>query len=272
MKTIKKVNLLKLGVIMLLVGTFCACSDSGTGVNGEDPGKEPTAPTVPQLDQTFTIDISYFQSSGASAKTVAAAAMSNYEQASRIATNKAALFQMGNPFIGWFMLADNNKPLYKNGTWVWEYDFSSQGGTVSVKLISEANNDGSYSWALFVSIQTKNLSLNNYKLYEGTVSADGSTGEWTMFLPKPELKNAPEFSYSWTIKSETNKTISVDVTNLKGFGGVAFARDGSVYEMTISGKASSDVYWNTSTGTGFFINSDGEKKCWDSSYQNATCS
>lgn len=260
----KQIKLLRNVTIMLLIFGLTACSDSA----GVDPGEPPA---VPQIGQALKIDASYFNAN--SGQKMVQRAQNNFSAAAAVVVANIGLLAFGEINSGLLSLAEGKDASYSNGMWIWEYNYSAEGQSVTIKLTAEKNTaEGTVDWALYIS--SSEAGFENYKFMEGTVSTDGLSGSWSIFAFDPSASSEAVFVFDWAVLAEDNKTLTLTFNFEDDKGRLSYTRDGSIYELTVS-PANADytavVHWNTDTMTGYYIGPEGVKSCWNSDFQDVPC-
>lgn len=258
-------------VCLLLIMGIAGCGDDSTG---PDPGEAPSLPTI--QNQEAQPDVSFFQENQPKVtdKEVTAET-SNYYAAQRSATSAASFFAM-NSFYGSFLSpASGEEPTFENGQWIWSYNYTYEGVTAEFRLTAEEVPDG-YNWAMFISYDDgQGNSIDDYKVMEGTTSADGKEGDWTFNSINEETnQETAYYKTSWVITSDTQKEMSFQFYES---GSVAaqgdYSEDQPEYTLTLNYTDQADmiIFWNTETNSGY-ISQGGEKQCWDENFQDVSCS
>lgn len=264
MRTIK---LLQTSIILLLLIGFTACSDNGAGTEAGEP------PAIPEIGEVLTPDINYFENNNV-AKSEQFASTKNFNEAKLIVTVNIGLLSIGQIYSGLLEMAENEEATYENGQWVWEYTYSESGGTAKIKLTAKENSgNGTVNWAFFVSESEQNI--ENYKFMEGTVAADGSSGNWKIYAFTQEGPSQAQFSFDWIITAEDDLELTLTYNLAEEEGSLSYSREGSIFELTVSPVSSNTtavVHLDISTQNGYYINLEGVKSCWDSNFQDVTCS
>ncbi|MGD8748182.1 MAG: hypothetical protein PVI44_06915 [Balneolaceae bacterium] len=252
---------------------IAGCSDSGTGVDHGEP------PSLPELQNAEAKpDLSFF--TGNQLKTVGNSVLADtsnfYDARAGVLTNNS-LFAVSQIYSQFFSAANQKDASYNDGVWEWEYAYSYEGQSVEVRLTAQEANDG-YNWAMYWSYDGVETSFADYKILEGTSSADGSKGDWTFNALNPDTDvERPAFKSSWTVSSDAQKTMKIEVYDDSGSTSltVDFERDGNdnILTFTFVGAQGGTlvVYWNSQTHSGYVIQ-EGTKRCWDENFVNTPCS
>jgi hypothetical protein len=149
-------------------------------------------------------------------------------------------------------------PAQQNGnTYTWTYG----GGGMSYTFTGQKQSDGSFTWTFTFTGTQGSTNYTNFKMWEGTTSADGKSGSWTFYEPGHAGKTE-DLVYStdangvltgtWYIYN-TSGTLSgklVIVNNTDGSGRIENYNNGTI----LSYKA---VWAANGTGTWYFYNSSG---------------
>lgn len=237
------------------------CSDdSSTGSEPEDPPEIPEATPVEIDDSIFTDN-----TTGEEAPAFLEAELS-VQTADETITSAAS---MSSLYLG---SAQGTEPVFEDGMWVWEE--TAPDGSLTIRNTSE-EVAGGVEWNLYISGNWDGEeSLNDFNILSGFVSDDGMSGSWTFH--NPGFPNASYWEYTWEKSSDTEFTFSSSINDPEedtSFG-VNYKRDGDVNTLNYSGFDAMDdiqIYWNGSTGEGY-IDENGDRRCWDDSYQETACS
>lgn len=267
----KQINHKYFFLFILLIG-FIGCSQDNA--TGPDPGE---APSIPKLEQAEP-DVSYFQNNNPkkAVENSLIAETSNFYSAKGAVLSGSLYFAIGQVYGSFFNQAETAEAQFKNGVWEWSYSASYGGMTAEYKTTAEELSNGSIKWATFWSYDDRTTSIENYKMMEGTISSDGSEGDWTFNSLDAETNDEiPAITSNWRVTGDTKKDLKMEIFS----GGaldttIDYAQDGTNYVMTLSyTDQSSDVVirWNTKTNTGSVTDGD-TTSCWDSSFQNVSCS
>ncbi len=263
----RNVRLLKVTIVMLIFVGLAAC-DSGPGV---DPGEPPQ---IPQISQQLEINLDYFQNNNAAANRVEAA-KENFSRASLLILSTHALVALGSS-IGEFLnsIRESADANFENGMWKWTLSRSVNEISLTVELRADKNNSGGYAWGLFYTTEGTDNDLDNYKLIGGNTSADGAQGSWE-FYNFVEQNSTAVFAFNYSISGENAKQLSAtiyDVTENNEDATLEYTLNGDENDyIWASGNSNFTVHWNTATMTGYIINLEGVKLCWNAEFQDVPC-
>ncbi len=110
-------------------------------------------------------------------------------------------------FGQFFSAIKNITPVQENGKWVWVYKNTNIGFTVTVT--AEEKSDGTVHWEVVVDGSYNGIVVNNYKAIVGDISADGKSGELSVYDTDGNLMG----SVTWTQDENGNVTGSVVITD-----------------------------------------------------------
>ncbi|WP_138430414.1 hypothetical protein [Fodinibius saliphilus] len=265
-------------ILTLFIGLMSCGSDS----TGPDPGDAPSVPTK-IVNEDAQPDVSYFknnqpkQLTGDNTKST-----NNYYAARNSALTLSGIASMNSLYSGFMAPASSKEPEFKDGKWVWEFTHTNPetGDTGTFRLEAEETSDG-YKWAMFLSMDTSDFSVENYKVFEGTTSADGSEGEWifnAIDLEKTGTQEIKAFVFSWLVSSDTKMETSFKFFDDSGAVQIEGGYTEDVPEHTLtmnypnSQQSNIEIYWNTDNKTGYMVQGT-ECKGWDSTFQddNTVC-
>lgn len=162
-------------------------------------------------------------------------------------------------YNNFFSAAASQDPQYQDGKWVWTYSPPQGGFTITVK--AQVLDNGDQKWEIYfdgtISSGDTVVTVNNWKAAEGTISADGTRGEWTIY----DYNSTTEVAhYSWTTADNGTVTATLEVDNFKyvvvnnpdGSGNVkVYENDTLIFEATWNADGSGQWtnYENNTQGT-----------------------
>ena len=250
-------------ILTLALLSFTSCGESSTSTEEED------APPIPEAIPV-AVDVDYFTNNqpAFSEETEAFYEASVYAQSAAAILSSGAL--LGTGFLGLGQQYDAN---LNNGVWEWEYTFSQNGQTVTIRLTAE-ELASSYEWNVYLSGNAFGTEqpLDNFLFLTGVVDSDGSSGNWDYFYPG---FTSVFLDYEWDKISETSEMADFTFTDpdTGDQSIVTYSRDDSEYTVTATGNefdSDASLVWNTETMTGS-LTLDGVQRCWDSSFQEIPC-
>lgn len=267
----------KLAAFLLIAGIFLGAMGCGSST-GPDHGDPPSFPKL--QNEKAKPDFSFFQQNQPklSGTTVSADTL-NYYMARSLVLTYTGMFASSDFYNEFLTSANAQDASYNDGVWEWKYSFSYQGQSIDIRLTAEKVANG-YKWAMYWSYDSgAGIRFDNYKVFEGTSSEDGSQGEWTFNTLSSDTNDPiPAFKTNWTITSDTQKTMTLKVYDNSGnvVMTIDFNLDGTANTLTFSSQdtgsgGTTTVYWDTNTKTGYIIK-EGTKSCWDKNFVNVPCS
>lgn len=260
----------KVFLLILVIGLASCGKDNSTG---PEPTEE--APSLPKLEKAEP-DITFFEDSSTKFSTSENQSIANFYLAKSMVTSMKAFFRIGNMYGAFLNPANNSEATYNNGVWEWNYNISQNGNTVDIRTTAEKMSDGSIKWAMYWSVDTESITLDNYKLLEGTVTEDGKEGGWSFNSLNPETnEEVVAMTADWEITSDVEKDLTIKVYDAGTLSAtITYQRNGAEYTMTIDNSSQTNnvvISWNTDTKTGSIVY-EGTEKCWDSEFQDISCS
>lgn len=256
----------QVGILLLLfMGTMGCGNDNATGPEVGDP------PALPDLE-VIEPDVSYFQNNNLKQKTNA---NDNYFAAQQVVIGGAYSLALSSMHGGYMSQAETTDAEYDDGVWIWSYSSSFEGLTAEFRITAEELSNGAVQWAMYWSFDNGEESVDNYKMFEGTVSADGSSGNWTFNTLQTETnQELPLVTSDWTVSSDTEKQLSTKLyTDGQVDSQIVYEEDQPEFKMTISGQNQDDttvISWNTDTNIGS-ITEEGTTRCWDDNFEDVPC-
>lgn len=256
----------KILVLLLMTSlTITSCGENPLS-NNEDP---PELPTFDQIEP----ELSYFENSSAPSDT------SNFFLAKNYAIGMSSISSIGQIYSGFFSSLDKSDASYNDGTWVWNYSYSYQGESVDITL--KAEDDGArVFWEMLWSYEGDEQSFTDYKVLEGQVAKDGSSGRWTFNSLDPDTQEEePVLVTNWTREGEEDVEIATDFYNSDGSqtDTYTYYREANEFHVVYEGSNQENnitVFWDIESETGYYeLGSDSsERYCWDSNLENVSCS
>ena len=259
-------------ILSFLIVTALLVSSCG----GDDPASsdDPDPPSLPEFSN-IEADISYFEQNAPSK-----AANNNFNNAKNYALGLSGVSTLSQSYLAFLSSANNTEAEYNNGQWTWEYSYGYQGQSATVKLVAQETS-GMMNWGMFLSVDDgAGNSFEDYKIFEGSVATDGSSGTWTFnSLNSDGTTEVPVLETTWEKFSDTNVEINTDIYE-NGTDQVlnyTYVRDGSVYDMTYTSNDTNNsiyIHWETDARTGYYqIGDDASNRlCWDDGLADVDCS
>lgn len=168
--------------------------------------------------------------------------------------------------------------LNDDGQWEWNFSVSGNSQTFSVALVGEDQNNGQTTWSVFVSNSL--LNLDNELLLEGVSSSESRSGSWVVYQLAGFGITQPYLELDWDFNSILDYTVELEfqqILDLVPVQSIRTERNGPD-KRTISRDADddlrADISWNTETKAGSLVSpeyNNGDRACWDSTFQNAEC-
>jgi hypothetical protein len=244
---------------VLLIGLMTglmACGDS-TGPDGPDASE---APAIPSLENAQP-DVSYFQTTD-QGKTVAASSNA-FTSAQLIVFGFSTLSNMSQVYQPFFQEVQGVEPDFSDGVWEWSYTASYQGSEATMRLTAEEGTNGIF-WDMFLTVDSQNISFEDYNLISGFTNNEGSGGNWDLNTIFNETGSEQLLLQSvWEVISDSESTIDMTIYNEQGEADatINYSKNGPVHEMVIN--SATVIYWDTENEIGYLINDGGEKTCWE---------
>ena len=251
----------------ILTAAFLAIAMIGCGSdsNGGNNGNAPSIPTS-SLENSQP-DISYFQGTP---KTSSQDALSdNYNSARNTVLGFGSIGQIGTIYFPFFQQAQSSNASFSNGVWEWEYNFSSQGSSVSFRLTAREVSNG-IEWDMFYSASTQGGSFDNYNVISGFVNSDGTMGEWTFNALTEPGTEIPLLRSVWEAVNDSDRDIDLTIFDDQGQTDetITYDQNGTIHTMNIGSNIT--VYWDTSADQGYIEIGDAQRMCW-SNGQDVDC-
>jgi len=163
--------------------------------------------------------------------------------------------------------------------WEWNYSKTSDSNTYSVRLVASRNGNDKVNWEFYVT--STNLGLEDQLFFSGTTNTDGTSGIWTYYSLQNTNSQEVVSQINWTVNGSNDVSLKLEVKSDRN------NHQGDFIEYTFDGTLKTATYYDASSGetTKIQINvnthagyisspnyNSGEKACWDSNYQDTTCS
>lgn len=245
---------LKFVLVIGLTACLMACGDS-TSSDGPDIGE---APSIPSLENAQP-DVSYFETTNKeSINTASSVAFSTAQVTVMGLSMLSYMSQFYQPF---FQSAQGVEPTFSDGIWEWDFTATHMGTQATIRLTAEEDSNG-YFWDMFLTVDSPDMSFEDYNMISGFINNDGSEGYWnlnTIFNDTGTEQLLLETV--WDVVSDDESSLDITFYNEQGEpdGTVNYDKVVPVHEMVMD--ANTAVYWDTEDEIGYF-SEDGEKLCW----------
>jgi hypothetical protein len=252
---------LTLSVIALVL--LSACGDSSTGSGSDDD-----SPTIPNLAAT-QLSFDYFK--GKVAPELQQSTSGGYQLASTLTLVVESIMTGFTSLPASFMDLGNNQNASLSGdTWTWEYTSSGGGASVSI-ILTAVERSSTTDWDMLISASSPDISFNNYKFVDGSVSNSDNSGVWN-FYDFEEQSNSPVLTYTWDIVSdnEMDFLITFGDFDYSTMSYVRLSPDNTI-QLSDGANGSTSIYWNSDTGTGYYEQSGEQRYCWDATKLDEPC-
>lgn len=260
-------NVLSIFTISLFILLAISCGKDPVSVNDEPP----VVPDLSLIQPSFD----FFTNNPPQIQKAVSATQEAYIEAYYGAFGYGLLIttfsQIPNIYLE---IAQSEEARFINGRWVWETSYSGGGESLTLRLEALYTNGGNnVEWRFIMSGNTGGEVFNNFVFLEGTSSLDGKSGDWQINTIG-DSETAESVGFDWDIQSNTQAEVNFSFTD----GGVQkdlinYLLSGAENTLTFTSSGSSGViFWNTTTKTGYVIDGQGTKKCWDTNFQDVVCS
>lgn len=255
----------KLSIKLLIIcGLFAftilqGCSDDPASADPDD------APLVPEA-MPAEVDITIFSQANVPFEPEYEAFNSASVYAQGANATLMSNTMMGDSFLSFTEISGD--PEFNNGQWEWEFTQSFEGETFTILTIAREVSNGT-EWEIWLSGNFDGEVVEEYLFLSGFNSHDGMSGNWSFYFDEEDT--SATLTYEWNITSETEYVLSA-YSDYMEFS-MVYERSGADNTLEITYDNAEDVliYWNADTGTGYIVE-NGVQTCWDSSYQETSCS
>jgi hypothetical protein len=258
-----------------------ACSDDSTSPELDDP------PDLPTAINPVTVDLDYFYEQEIPNEEQ----HSNYHTVEIMAEIFGSTLNTGGgtmAVVSVFLESAqffNVEPEQTNNTWVWTFEipegmiddlnqtaaktFSAASNNVIIQVHGTPSANG-IEWEVYFTGLLSDEQVSDFRLISGFVSSDEMNGEWNFY--DPEFGGtAPIMTYSWDIESDGLYESSLVIVHPEGQAVINYQRSESENTLIFTdGSETETIFWNTSTHSGFYLNSDGEQQCYQD-FVNTDC-
>lgn len=251
--------------LVAMCTTFLVVSCSDDSSTDADLSEAPEVPDAVPVE----IENSLFTNNNVNGEEYAA-----FNEAGTIAESANGQL-MGATSLGqsFLMFTEGREPTFEDGVWEWSFSFSEGGDEFSITTTAEEFSGG-VEWTVFVSGNIDGESVTDFPFIQGFYSNDNKIGNWQYF--SPDNPSQPFLEYEWETIDEQNYNFSTNFNDLDNGiqSSISYVREGVDNTLEFTGfDASVDVivYWNLDSETGY-IERDGERRCWDDSFEEVACS
>lgn len=255
-------------VIAILSFGLTACGDNSTGTTEEQP------PGLPNLEYSQP-DVSYFENTNVKTKS----ASENFLTAKGTVLSYSSISSIGLLYTGILQSVPQGEATFSNGVWEWVFSYNYQGASSEMRMTAEESGN-SISWDVFWSYSDSEVTIENYKLMEGTTQNNGLTGNWIYNSFEAESSTpVPFLTSSWVTDGESESEIIIEILD-ESSGDVTISYDkvGAEFLMLVDQGAAAEnteIGWNTDSNLGYIQLGSNAPLCWDSSNNTVvdiTCS
>lgn len=262
-------NTIKLSSLLVVFALiFTACGDDPASSNNEDP------PAFPEFE-SIENDLSYFEQNSQAANQENT---TNFTEAYYYATSLSSVTASGMIYTSFFNSANQGEAEFNNGEWRWEYNYSAEGESISILLISREVGDN-IEWEMIWSYDDgQGNSFEDYTMIEGMIAKDGTSGSWTFNDLDPDSNQ--EVPFMETTWERTGPDNYESTTEFYGYeGGIetyTYTQNGDVFDVVYSSSDSQNnvyVHWNTSAQTGYYQQGTdtANRYCWNETFTDIEC-
>ncbi|HCD51045.1 MAG TPA: hypothetical protein DEQ34_01260 [Balneolaceae bacterium] len=255
-----------LGIFLILGMVMMSCGETPN----EDVGEAPQVPSA----STLEVDYNGFQSAP---KVTSVQTSDNFSTAALLATTMGGIVRASAAIPKTILAgAQNTTPEYiGDSTWKWTFTADGEEGSFTITLLAVTDRQN-VNWEFYVTTSAGNLDWNLALLMSGTSTYDGSEGMWLIHNPENEEVVA---STVWEFTDDSN---TVDMSfyedgNEDPFASILYTYadpEKTLVFDNLNEDTQTVIKWNTTTGEGSLTSdnyNDGEKACWDSSFQDVSC-
>lgn len=250
-------------LIIILLFAMAGCGDdSSSSVEQPDPPEVPEA--VPA-----EINSSIFENNNPIGEEFAL-----FNQAALLAQTASAQINGGTALGQTFLeLTRSRDADFQDDTWTWTFSSSQNGVDVSVRTTAE-QLQGGFQWNIFINGTFNGESVDEFQFLSGFISENGDSGNWQYFVP--DSNDQPMIEYQWEGVSETESSFTSIFRDSDGSVGlqIDYVRNGVDNTLEYTGTSSDNlvIYWNSDTKTGYIDQAGEDRRCWDESFTETSCS
>lgn len=265
-------------LIPTISGIFCvlflviSCKDDPSSVSDEPP-------EIPSAS-TMQVDFSEFESQQKSSQ-AQTQSNNNFSQAVGTAVIMKTVVEINLAIPRALLTAAKNADaeLNENDRWEWNFSKSSGDTTYAVRLVAERESEETVNWDFYIT--NSEAGLEDQLFFSGTTNTDGTEGTWAYYNLQNTDSQDQVSQIEWLVNGDENVDLRLEVTSDR------HGHQGDYLEYTFDGTLKTAVYYDNSDGeetrlqinvnshVGFIISpnyNNGEKACWDSNFQDVSCS
>lgn len=269
---LQRVKILSLLLVGLLI--INACSDS---VSSSEQDTPPKIPSVESMNMDFS---TFDENEPPSQINDEASEVTNFTQAViRAALMKAVVdANLALPRAIFKAAADADANLNEENEWEWSFSKTINDDNFEVRFVGTRQDENTILWECYIT--NSQMGLEDALLFDGTSNNDGTEGNWTYYNIQNQKEHEAVSQITWS-KTETTTSLTLEVLSedSQHFGNtIEYFSKGNIKHATFynAGEdATTELEWNSESFTGYLIApnyNNGEKACWDSNFQNVTCS
>lgn len=243
----------------IVIFGLTACGDNSTGATEEE------APTLPNLEYSQP-DVSYFENTTVKAKS----ASQNFSTAKSTVLSFSSISSIGLLYGNILESAPQGEGSLNNGTWEWTYSYNYQGASSEMRVTAQETGN-SISWEVYWSYSDNEVTIEDYKLMEGSTQNDGLMGNWTFNSFETESNTPiPFLTSNWVTDGESESEITIEILdNSSGDITISYDKVSTDFLMQVTGEGTGgdtiEIGWNTETNLGYIQMGSDAPLCWDSS-------
>lgn len=249
-------------LLAFLTLSLVSCSDSSTSADQPEPPAVPEAlpakinSTVFDNNNPTGQDFALFNEASAYAETAAAQ------------INSGTV--LGQAYLDFTSSAESK---FEDGTWTWSFSSSQSGFDVTVRTTAEELQNA-YEWNVYVNGSFNGETVDEFSFLSGFISKDGGNGNWRYFTP--DNNDQPILEYQWEVIDENNSSFStIFSAGSENDQRIDYIQDGVDNTLEYSGFETFPnvvIYWNSEDGSGYIDQAGEDRRCWDESFTETSCS
>lgn len=271
-----KINYLSLLILLAVSLLLFSCQDSTNSLDEQPPQLPPA--------ESMNMDFSVFDENTDATSANLTANNESYSHFLNAAIRAMVMKGVVNTNLAipktLLKAAENVEPeLTDNGEWTWSYTSDANNTNFEIRLVATSSSDGLVNWQMYVT--NSELNIENSLFFEGEVTEDGSTGNWTYYALLGDEAGSEVSQTTWSIESEEQVDLRLEVlTDRNGNTGdyIEYSFNSPVKLATYYNAGedqTTEIEWNSETFEGSIIApnyNNGEQACWNSNFQNIECS
>jgi len=200
------------------------------------------------------------------------------------AINLAVFAHMSVPVLTFAAALSQEPALKDDGKWHWIYSVSNEAGQkFQADLAGWIDESARASrWEMRITTSGLGAPLNNFLWYTGQAALNNDSGQWDIYDPDQQDNAVKVVHIDWDRPSATKATLKFTVVkplvpengDMLTYKAENSSRSVKYFDQSANPAAAGQIFWDEVTHAGYLIApnyNNGQKSCWDSQLNDATC-